>query len=147
MLVSCASPSKTQPDPARQPWRDSWQALPAAKTGDAEGLGKYFAAAKAQLMLPFANGGEDAEAIMTNMIAILDSVGDQRFSAALLREEPKTRSAVREFLIEKDVGDGFPKTHEILVDAPLVKWPSDIAEDRSYIEAGNVPPPKKQWKR
>ena len=42
LLVSCASPSKDQPDPARQPWRDSWQALPAAKSGDAEGLLAFF---------------------------------------------------------------------------------------------------------
>lgn len=98
-------------------------------------------------MLPYVNGGEDAEAMMTNMIAILESVGDKRFGEALLREDPKTRSAVREFLIEEDTRAKFPQTHKILVDAPLVKWPSDVAAEQSYIESGDSPPAKEEWMR
>ena len=147
LLVACVSPSADQPDPTRQPWRDSWKAFPSAKAGDPEGLRSYFAAARAQVMLPYVNGGEDAEAMMNNMIAILETVGDKHFGEALLREDPKTRSAVREFLIEEDARAKFPRTHKILVDAPLVKWPSDVAEEQSYIESGDVPPTKKQWTR
>lgn len=98
-------------------------------------------------MLPYVNGGEDAEAILENMIAILESVGDIAFAEALLCEDPETRSAVREFLIEKNTRVKFPRTHEILADAPIVKWPSDVAEEQSYFEAGDIPPSKKQWTR
>ena len=76
-------------------------------------------------MLPFVNAGEDAEAIYDHVDSILRSVGDQRFSEALLSETPETRSAVREFLFEDKVRKDFPRTHVVLADAPIVKWPSD----------------------
>ncbi len=98
-------------------------------------------------MLPYINGGEDAEAILENMIAILESVGDKRFEEALLREDPKTRSAVREFLIEENTRKNHPRTHKVLVDAPSVKWPSDLVEEESYIQSGDIPPTKKAWTR
>ncbi|MES2996472.1 MAG: hypothetical protein V4733_06650 [Verrucomicrobiota bacterium] len=147
LLAGCVEPAKNKPDPTRQPWRDSWQALPAAKAGSPEGLRKSFAAARAQVMLPYVNAGEDAEAIMTNMIAIIESVGDKRFAEALLREHPETRSAVREFLFEEKTRTRYPRSHGILADAPMVMWPSDVAEERLYIEYGDVVPPKKQWTR
>ena len=76
-------------------------------------------------MLPFINAGEDAEAIYDHIESILMSVGDQRFSEALLRENPKTRSAVREFLFEDRVRTDFLQTHAVLAGAPIVKWPSN----------------------
>ncbi len=82
---------------------------------------------------------------MSNMIAILESVGDERFGEALQREDPATRSAVREFLVEDHTRTKFPVTYKILVDAPAVKWPSVVAEEKSYIQSGGVPPNKKPW--
>ena len=134
-----------QPDPTREPWRDASRAFPSAKAGNPEGLRKYFAAARAQLMQPYINSGEESEAIMENMIAILQSVGDRQFADALLNEEAETRSAVREFLIEEDTRAHFSRTHSVLASAPVVKWPSDIAEAESYISSGSAPPTKKQW--
>jgi hypothetical protein len=124
-VTSCSSMGNKKPDPMRQPWRDSWAALPTARTADPDGLSRAFAATRAQLMLPFVNAGEDAEAIYDHIDSILRSVGDQRFSEALLRETPETRSAVREFLFEDKVRKNFPRTHFVLADAPIVKWPSD----------------------
>jgi len=146
LLGACVLESGNQPDPTRQPWRDSWKALSAAKAGDPEGLKNCFAAARAQLMLPYVNGGEDAEAILENMIAILEWVGDKQFEEALLREDPKTRSAVREFLIEDDTRENHPRAHKILVDAPSVKWSSDLAQKESYIQSADIPPTKREVK-
>lgn len=120
-LGSCA----TSGDPLRQPWRDSWSALPAAKSGNPTGLRRAFDAARRQLMLPYQNAGEDAEAIDEHFDIILKSVGDDAFAAALLREKPTTRSAVREFFSQFAVRESYPKTYQVLCDAPLVKWPSD----------------------
>ena len=146
-IAGCASLSKKEPDPTRQPWRDSNAALPAAKAGDAEGLRRSFAAARAQLMLPYINGGEDAEAMFENMTAVLQSNGDDRFQQALAEESPETRSALREFLSEESTRHSFPKTHAMLADAPEVEWPSDLAMKRFYQESGETLPPKIPWKK
>lgn len=144
VISGCAPASG--PDPTRQPWRDSGAALPAAMTGDAEGLRKSFAAARAQLELPFINGGEDAEAMSENMTAILEATGDRRFLQALMEEKPETRSAVRNFLSEEATAAKFPLTHAALVAAPLVKWPSDEAMERSEREDGATPTPVVGWR-
>jgi hypothetical protein len=145
LASGCSTVSKPPPDPTRQPWRDSWAALPAAKAGDPDGLRRFFSSARAQLQLPYINGGEDAEAIYENVGSVLESTGDQRFSEALLREAPETRSAVREFLSEADVKQKFPVTHRVLAAAPVVKWPSDIAYEQSVAGTGEEPPPKALW--
>ncbi|RYD18087.1 MAG: hypothetical protein EOP88_23820 [Verrucomicrobiaceae bacterium] len=146
-IAGCASAPKNEPDPTRQPWRDSAAALPAAKAGDGEGLRRSFAAARAQLMLPYINGGEDAEAMVENMAAVLNSNGDERYRQALLEEAPETRSAVREFLSEEETRGSFPMTHAVLADAPEVEWPSDLAMKKSYQESGETLPPKSSWKK
>ena len=145
--MGCTATSSRDADPTRQPWRDSWDALPAAKAGDSEGLHRLFAAAESQLELPYVNAGEDAEAIYENMGVVLESIGDRRFSEALLREDPQTRSAAREFISQEKVREEFPRTHQILVEAPSVEWPSDQVEAQWHIEQGKAPPPKERWTR
>lgn len=113
--------------------------------GDPEALNRFFAAAKAQLMLPYVNGGEDAEGMSENMKEVLTSLGDDQFSEALLHEDPETRSAVREFLWDDHVRGEYPRTFQILVAAPDVEWPSDKALKRSYEEDGQEPPQDEPW--
>ena len=96
-------------------------------------------------MLPYVNGGEDAEAMWQNMEDVLTGLGDDQFAAALLREDLTTRSAVRDFLSEKRVREKFPKTFHVLVTAPNVQWPADKALQESYSGTGDVPPPKEAW--
>jgi hypothetical protein len=148
MVVGCGTaPESPIPDPTRQPWRDSGKYREAAKAGDREALSKTFAAAKDQLMLPYVNGGEDAEGMSENMKEVLTSLGDDQFSEALVREDPETRSAVREFLWDDEVRGGFPRSFRILVAAPDVEWPSDKALQRSYLESGQEPPIDEPWGR
>lgn len=145
LCAGCSTASKPAADPTRQPWRDSWAALPAAKAGNPDGLRRSFSAARAQLELPYVNGGEDAEAMYENMGTVLASNGDRRFADALLQEAPETRSAIREFLSEGEVKQRFPATHQILAAAPVLKWPSDVASEKEFAEAGDKPPPKTIW--
>lgn len=135
------------PDPTRQPWRDSGKYREAAKAGDPEALTKFFATAKAQLMLPYVNGGEYAEGMSENMKEVLTSLGDGQFSEALIREDPEIRSAVRAFLWDDYVRRGFPRSFRVLVTAPDVEWPSDKALQKSYEETGQEPPKDKPWGR
>ena len=76
--TSCVSTTADGPDPLRQPWRDSWSAKPEAKAGLPNGLHRSFQAARNQVEMPFANGGEDAEAISDNLRDTLDAVGDEK---------------------------------------------------------------------
>ena len=145
-LASCANLSSKKPDPTRQAWRDSWHSLPAAKEGKPEALHQSFHVARDQVTMPFANGGEDAEAIAKNLQGILDAVGDDVFSKALLKEEPETRSAVRDCMFESSVKKRFPITHEILGEAPHIKWPSQLAYERSWTSMGQTPPASDIWK-
>jgi len=96
--------------------------------------------------MPFANAGEDAEAIAENLQGILEAVGDDVFSKALLKEEPETRSAVRDCMFESHVKKRFPITHKILCEAPHIKWPSRVAYERSWTEMGQVAPDEEIWK-
>ncbi|RYD56128.1 MAG: hypothetical protein EOP83_21450 [Verrucomicrobiaceae bacterium] len=144
LAVAACAPA---PEDIRDPWRESIAALPAAKAGDAEGLQRTFAAARAQLMQPYINGGEDAETMFLNMGEVLRSTGDERFHQVLLAEAPETRSAVRDFLSEDDTRRDYPKTHALLADAPEVEWPSDLAMKKSYQESGGTPPVKAPWKK
>lgn len=143
----CVKPKPDQPNPTRQAWRDSWSALPDAKAGLPSGLKRSFKAARDQVEMPYVNGGEDAEAICENLHSILEAVGDDAFSNALLEEAPETRAAARDCMVESYVKTKHPKTHHILCDAPLITWPSDIAYQQSWAEAGQTPMPKKQWSR
>ena len=145
-LLSCAARTLKVHDPARQPWRDSWTNLPGAKAGDHDSLHRSFDAVYRDVMFPWVRAGEDAEAMDQNFQAILQSVGDDAFSEALLREPPKTRSAVRVCFSESAVRKSFPKTHRILCQAPLLKWPSDIAYEQSWIESGQTPPERELWR-
>jgi hypothetical protein len=148
LVVGCVTaPESSIPDPTRQPWRDSGKSREAAKAGDAVALRKFFAAAKAQLMLPYVNGGEDAEGMSDNMKEVLTSLGDERFAGALYLEDPETRSAVREFLWDEYVRGEFPRSFQILVAAPDVEWPSDKALQKSYLESGQKPPKDESWGR
>ena len=145
-IASCANQSSKKPDPTRQAWRDSWYSLPAAKAGKPDALHKSFEAARDQVMMPFVNGGEDAEAIAENLQGILDAVGDDVFSKALLKEKPETRSAVRDCMFESSVKKRFPITHKILREAPRIKWPSRLAYERSWTGMGQIPPTSDNWK-
>ena len=145
-LVSCTTQSSKRPDPMRQAWRDSWDSLSAAKRGKPKALHSSFRAARDQVMMPFENGGEDAEAISENLQGILDAVGDDVFSNALLKEEVETRSAVRDCMSESSVKKRFPITHKILREAPRIKWPSQVAYERSWTSMGQVPPAPANWK-
>ena len=145
-LASCTNQSTEKPDPTRQAWRDSCLSLPAAKAGSPTALHLSFQAARDQVMMPFVNGGEDAEAIAENLEGILDAVGDDVFSKALLKEEPETRSAVRDCMFESSVKKRFPITHKILREAPRIKWPSQLAYERSYKSMGQIPPESDNWK-
>lgn len=146
MIAGCADFEARKEDKQRQPSRDSSAALDDAKAGKPEGLHSAFAAAHSQVMLPCVNGGEDAEAIATNLQTILEAVGDDTFSEALLKERSKTRSAVRDCMFENVVRQRFPRTHQILREGPLVRWPSCIAYERSWTSIGQTPPPKKIWR-
>ncbi len=147
MIACCAPAPANPPDPLLRPWRDTKDASPAAKAGDAIALHRTFAAARAQLMLPYINGGEDAEGMVLNMAEVLRSVGDDRFCQALVEESPEIRSAVRAFLSEEETRRSSPKTHAMLVDAPMTEWPSDLALEKSLQEAGEVSMAKVPWKR
>lgn len=144
-LVGCSNVGDIKPDPTRQAWSDSWEALPSAKAADQDALSRSFRAAHDQVMMPYVNAGEDALGIARNLHGILNSIGDLQFSEALLRESPETRSAVRDCMFEIDVKPLFPKTHEVLLQAPNLKWPSDIAYEQSYASDGKKAPPKKAW--
>jgi len=145
VFSGCANLNARKPDPKRQPWRDSWMALPAARAAEPDGLHRSFQAAYNQVNLPYENGGEDAEGIAENLHGILKSIGDQQFSKALLLETPETRTAVRDCMFESEVKNIFPKTHEVLRQAPFIKWPSDIAYEKTWVEAGQKAPVKKGW--
>jgi len=145
--IGCSNVGGRKPDPTRQAWRDSWAALPAARAADQDALNRSFRAAHDQVMMPYVNAGEDAEGIAENLHGILNSVGDLQFSEALLRETPDTRSAVRDCMFESLVKTLFPKTHEVLLRAPNLKWPSDIAYEQSFASVGQQAPPKKAWTR
>jgi hypothetical protein len=62
----------------------------------------------------------------------------------LLRENPQTRSAVRDCMFETRVREHYPRTHRVLQEAPPVHWPTDVAYERSW--APQAAPPKKGWK-
>ena len=143
--IGCSNLGGHKPDPTREAWRDSWDALSEAKAADPESLRRSFQAAHDQVMMPYVNGGEDAAAIKENLHAILTNIGDLRFYEALLRERPEIRSAVRECMHESEVKTHFPKTHEILRTAPSILWPSDIAYEQSYASVGQTAPPKRFW--
>jgi len=145
VLTGCGNVAN-KPDPTRQAWRDSWGSLPDAKAGKLQGLHRSFQAAHDQVEMPFANGGEDAEAIAENLQAILDAVGDQVFSEALQREVAETRSAVRDCMFERSVKKNYPMTHKLLCEAPHIKWPSRVAYERSWTEMGQVAPDEEIWK-
>lgn len=145
VLTNCASSDAHKPDPTRQPWRDSWAAMPTAKASEADGLHRSFQAAQDQVSLPYVNGGEDAEGISENLHGILKTIGDQVFSEALLRENPKTRAAVRDCMFESEVKKDFPMTHKVLTQAPLLRWPSDLAYEQGWAEAGQIAPAKEKW--
>lgn len=145
LICGCSTRVDVAPDPTRQAWRDSWDALHEVKTGNPDGLNRSFQAAHDQVMMPYVNGGEDASAIKENLHAILTMIGDLSFSEALLRETPETRSAVRDCMYESLVKTLFPKTHEVLLQAPNLKWPSDIAYEQSFASVGQQAPPKKAW--
>jgi hypothetical protein len=144
--IGCSNFGGHKPDPTRQAWRDSWDALSEAKAANPEGLRRSFQAAHDQVMMPYVNGGEDASAIKVNLHTILTNIGDLRFSEALLLERPEIRSAVRECMYESEVKLNFPKTHEILRTAPNITWPSDIAYEQSYTSVGQTAPPKRFWR-
>ena len=145
VFTGCASINANKPDPTRQPWRDSWAALPGAKSAQADGLHRSFQAAHDQVNMPYVNGGEDAEGISENLYGILKTIGDHTFSEALLHENPETRAAVRDCMFEGEVKKGFPMTHKVLRQAPLLKWPSDLAYERSWAEARQIVPAKGKW--
>jgi hypothetical protein len=145
LICGCSTRVDVAPDPTRQAWRDSWDALHEVKTGNPDGLNRSFQAAHDQVMMPYVNGGEDASAIKENLHTILTNIGDLRFSEALLLERPEIRSAVRECMYESEVKINFPKTHEILRTAPNIIWPSDIAYEQSYVSVGQTAPPKRFW--
>lgn len=145
-LAGCANQSSEVADPTRQAWRDSSDALSPAKAGKPDALHRSFEAAHSQVMMPFANAGEDAEAIAENLQGILEAVGDDMFSQGLLIEQPETRAAVRDCMCESSIKNRFPITHKSLRDAPRIKWPSQLAYERSWTSMGQVPPVSDNWK-
>ena len=71
----------------------------------------------------------------------------KKFSRALLREPPETRTAVRDCMSENSVKGKYPMTHKVLREAPNITWPSDMAYHESWAEAGQMAPPKDVWTR
>jgi hypothetical protein len=117
--------------PSWKPWRESCAALPDARAGKASALHESFHAAYAEEMRPYPNQGQAAREIADNLDSILVAVGDKAFAAALLRERPLVRSAVRDCMVEGDLQQRDPMTNEVFQEAPQNNWPSDLAEEHA----------------
>jgi len=117
--------------PSMKPALESSAALPDARAGNPSALHQSFHAAFAEEMRPYPNQGEPAREISDNLDSILVAVGDKTFAAALLRERPPIRSAVRDCMVEGDLQQRYPMTYEVFQEAPQNEWPSDRAEDRA----------------
>lgn len=109
--------------------------LAQARTGQPAALHEAFLAARARLSQPAALREEENASFRAGMASVLRSVGDSVFAAALRRESARTRSAVRDSLADKEVKGKFPQTHQLLREAPVVKWPSDLAAEQRSASA------------
>jgi hypothetical protein len=117
--------------PSDKPLQEITAALPGATAGDPSALHRSFHAAYAEETRPYPNKGEDAREISDNLDSILVAVGDKRFAEALMKEKPLVRSAVRDCMVEGDLGRDYPRTYEVFQEAPQNEWPSDLAEEQA----------------
>lgn len=104
------------------PWRACIHAEDMAKRAHPDALRTIFLAAYVRLNQPFL-GGEDLEHMHMIFANVYSSVGDKRFVAALKKQPPEIRSAVRRFLTAPKRSE----TKEILTEAPEIDWPLDKA--------------------
>lgn len=136
-LAGCAQVRSWIPLPrAAASARSPLGTLAQARTGQPAALHEAFLAARARLSQPAVLREEETAAFRAGMASVLHSVGDSVFAAALRRESPKTRSAVRDSLTEKEVKGKFPQTRQLLHEAPVVKWPSALAAEQRSASTG-----------
>lgn len=93
--------------------------------GDREALHAYFLEALRMCDTPLIDG-EGSEGLHYTFETLLARLGDKRFATALSYEAPRARSAVGHF-IASSILPPYPKTSQILHDAPKIDFPLDKA--------------------
>jgi len=73
-------------------------------------------------------GGEDLEGMIANYGQLLKALGDVAFAKALQQQRPEVRSAARWFIPDmKSIQHQYPKSYNLLLNAPAIDWPTDRA--------------------
>jgi hypothetical protein len=96
-----------------------------ALAGDDDALQREFARAEVRMNEPLTLAGEDIQALYLEYKALLEKLGDKRFAAALSRQSPRVRAAVREFVPDLN---RYPATRQVLFDTPSFDFPAASPE-------------------
>jgi hypothetical protein len=133
-LASSVAAQRNEPAPVDAPYNkvfDPWHACMAAedlaKRGAPDALRTIFLAIYVRVNQPFL-GGEGDETMVNVVRHVLAAIGDQGFATALAKQRPEIRGAVKSFcgFIGSELKQ-YPRTAEILRDAPRIDWPIDQA--------------------
>lgn len=134
VLASSLAAQRNEPAAVDAPYNkvfDPWHACMAAedlaKRGAPDALRTTFLAIYVRVNQPFL--GAEGDETMVNVVRhVLAAIGDQGFATALGKQRPEIRGAVKSFCgFTAPQLDQYPRTGEILRDAPRIDWPIDQA--------------------
>ena len=139
-LTACQS---THPCDSTQSTRIPQPILPMSLP---ERAGSLFAECYLRVMTYAEMGGEKDEELDEEAFSLLWAMGDLAFAETLRSEPIDVQSAMRLVLGPSDT-KGFPRTADILRNAPRKRWPTEVRAQQLYKHVGQARVDFDRWRR